>query len=252
MLHSRIIPCLLLRYNGLFKTIRYKDARYIGDPINAVRILNDKEVDELVFLDIGLSGSAAGPNFELLEDIASEAFMPFAYGGGVKNIDQIKHLYSLGIEKVIINSAAIDDPKFVYEAASLAGSSGVVVSIDVKKNWLGKYLVYKDNGKNNTKLDPVEHAIHMESLGAGEIILSSIDLDGTMEGYDLELTKKVTDAVNIPVTVMGGAGKLADFREVIESGAAAAAAGSMFVFHGKHKAVLITYPEYKVLEELFL
>ena len=251
MLHARVIPCLLLRNGGLVKTVKFDNPRYIGDPINAVRILNEKEVDELVFLDISSSTAQSGPNFALLSDIASEAFMPFGYGGGVTTLAHVKSLYALGVEKVIINTAAVDNPSLVSEAASLAGSSGVVASIDVRRSWLGKYAVWTRSGRHDTKRDPVSHAREMERLGAGEIMLNAIDRDGTLEGYDLELIRRVSDAVSVPVVAAGGAGRLSHFREAVDAGAAAVAAGSMFVFHGKHRAVLITYPEYAELERLF-
>lgn len=251
MLHTRVIPCVLLRNGGLVKTIKFKDPRYIGDPINAVRIFNDKEVDEIVFLDIGATASGLGPNFDLLADIASEAFMPFGYGGGITNIEQVKRLYTLGVEKVIINSAAATRPGLVLDAATLAGSSGVVVSVDVRRSWLGNYSVCVASGQKDVKRDPVEYAQEMVRQGAGEILLNSIDRDGTMEGYDLELIRRVSAAVSVPVVAAGGAGGLHHLREAVDAGASAVAAGSMFVFHGKHRAVLITYPEYEELEELF-
>jgi cyclase len=251
MLHARVIPCLLMRNAGLVKTVRFKNARYIGDPINAVRIFNDKEVDELVFLDIGCAKEGGGPDFALLADIASEAFMPFAYGGGITSIDHVKRLYALGVEKVILNSACPDQPQLVSNAAALAGSSGVVVSIDVRRNWMGKYSVCVDSGTRDLQREPAAYAREMEGLGAGEILLNAIDRDGTMDGYDLELVRRVSEAVSIPVVAAGGAGALSHFRQAVDAGASALAAGSMFVFHGKHNAVLITYPEYDELERLF-
>jgi cyclase len=251
MLHARVIPCLLMRNAGLVKTVRFKDARYIGDPINAVRIFNDKEVDELVFLDIGSAGARRAPDFDLLADIASEAFMPFAYGGGIASIEHVKRLYGLGVEKVVLNTAAADQPQLVSQAAAQAGSSGVVVSIDVRRNWMGKYSVCVDAGARDLKRDPAAYAREMEQLGAGELLLNAIDRDGTMDGYDLELVRRVCEAVSIPVVAAGGAGALQHFRQAADAGASALAAGSMFVFHGKHNAVLITYPEYDELERLF-
>ena len=250
-MHARVIPCLLMRNGGLFKTVRFKNARYIGDPINAVRIFNEKEVDELVVLDIGSPGGRGVPDFELLADIASEAFMPFAYGGGITSIEHVKRLYALGVEKVVLNTSAADKPYLVSEVAALAGSSGVVVSIDVRRNWMGKYSVHVAGGTRDLKRDPAAYAHEMEQLGAGEILLNSIDRDGTMEGYDLELVGKVCKAVSIPVVAAGGAAGLPHFREAVGAGASGLAAGSMFVFHGKHKAVLITYPEYEELERVF-
>jgi imidazole glycerol-phosphate synthase subunit HisF len=236
---------------GLVKTVKFKDPKYVGDPINAVRILNDKEVDELVFLDIGATPSNAGPNFELLSDIATEAFMPFGYGGGITTVQQVKRLYALGVEKVILNTVTATNPGLVEEAASIAGSSGVVVSIDVRRNWLGKYSVFVRSGKDDLQRDPVTHARAMERAGAGEILINAIDRDGVMGGYDLELIRQVAEAVGVPVVAAGGAGELRHFREAVDQGAAGVAAGSMFVFHGKHRAVLITYPTYQQLEQLF-
>lgn len=251
MLTTRVIPCLLLCGGGLVKTVKFGKQRYIGDPINAVRVLNDKEVDELMFLDIDATRSGAGPNFELLADIASEAFMPFGYGGGITNLSQVKHLFRLGIEKVVINTAAVRTPSLVTEIASFAGSSSVVVSMDVRRNFLGKYSVCIDNGREALRSDPITHALDMEKHGAGEILVNSIDRDGTYAGYDLELIQRVSAAVSVPVISSGGASCLQDFRDAVRSGASAVAAGSLFVFHGKHRAVLITYPDYGTLLQLF-
>lgn len=249
MLKTRVIPCLLLKNQGLVKTVKFRDPKYVGDPINAVKIFNEKEVDELVFLDITATTENRKPNFRLIADIASEAFMPFGYGGGVRDINDAKELFNLGVEKVIINSHAVDRPLFIKEASNLFGSQSIVVSIDVKKNILGKYEVHMHGGKKNTKLYPVTFAQEMEGMGAGELLINSIDRDGTQSGYDIELIKKITAAVAIPVIVSGGAGKIEDFAKAVkEGGASAVAAGSMFVFHGKHRAVLITYPSMEELE----
>lgn len=251
MLRTRVIPCLLLRNGGLVKTVKFANPTYIGDPINAVRIFNDKEVDELVFLDIGATPAKQGPNFDLLADIASEAFMPFGYGGGITTIEQVKRLFALGVEKVIINSAVWSNPQLITQAAQLAGSSSIVASIDVRKNWLGKYSVLVAGGRSDIIRDPVDHARHMEELGAGEILLNATYRDGTREGYDLELIRRVAAAVSIPVVAVGGAGQLTHLRDAVANGAAAVGAGSLFVFHGKHRAVLITYPQYSELQALF-
>ena len=251
MLQTRVIPCLLLRNGGLVKTVRFKDPKYVGDPINAVRIFNDKEVDELVFLDIGATPSGKGPNFDLLADIASEAFMPFAYGGGVTTADQVKQLFALGVEKVVLNTAVATNPELVAASASLAGSSSVVVSVDVRRGLLGTYSVHVRGGQVDLRRDPVVYAREIEQLGAGEILLNSIDRDGTQSGYDLELVERVAQAVSIPVVAAGGAGSLQHFRAAVDAGASAVAAGSFFVFHGKHRAVLITYPGYHELQALF-
>ena len=251
MLRTRVIPCLLMLNGGLVKTVKFKDPKYVGDPINAVRILNDKEVDELIFLDIGATTSNAGPNFDLLADIASEAFMPFGYGGGITTVAQVKRLYALGVEKVVLNSVTAVNPGLVEEAASIAGSSSVVASMDVRRSWLGKYSVWVRAGREDLKRDAVTHACEMQRAGAGEILINSIDRDGVMGGYDLDLIRQVAAAVTVPVVAAGGAGELRHFREAVEQGAAGVAAGSMFVFHGKHRAVLITYPTYEQLEDLF-
>ncbi|MGB7741063.1 MAG: AglZ/HisF2 family acetamidino modification protein [Steroidobacteraceae bacterium] len=251
MLSTRVIPCLLLRDGGLVKTVEFGSPRYVGDPINAVRIFNDKEVDELVFLDIAATTSGNEPNFELLADIASEAFMPFAYGGGITTTDHARRLFALGVEKVVINTAAVRTPGLVGSVAEMAGSSSVVVSIDVRRNWRGQYSVWAMGGREDCKRDPVAWAQEAERLGAGEVLLNSINRDGTQTGYDLDLIRRVSEAVSIPVVASGGAGRLDHFREAVNHGASAVAAGSFFVFHGKHKAVLITYPERRELEELF-
>jgi imidazole glycerol-phosphate synthase subunit HisF len=231
--------------------VKFKQPKYVGDPINAVHIFNDKEVDELAFLDIGATHSGAEPDFDLLADIASQAFMPFSYGGCITTVDHVKRLYALGVEKVILNTVTATNPRLVEQAAAVAGNSGVVVSIDVRRSWSGKYSVYVRGGKQDLKRDPVTHAREMERSGAGEILLTSIDRDGLMSGYDLELIGQVTQAVSVPVIAAGGAGELQHFREAVDNGAAAVAAGSMFVFIGKHRAVLITYPNYQQLEQLF-
>lgn len=244
---------MLLKNRGLVKTIKFKDPKYIGDPLNALKIFNEKEVDELIFLSIDSTLNDTEPPFDLIEDIAKECFMPFCYGGGIKSINQIKRILQLGVEKVAINSAAYTDPEFIREACSVFGSSTIVVSIDVKKNIFGRYQVYVKGGKENTKLDPLDYALRMEQLGVGELFVNSIDRDGTYSGYDLTLINKISSAVGVPVIACGGAGTLKDFVDAsVYSGASAVAAGSLFVFHGKHKAVLITYPRYEELKELGL
>jgi cyclase len=252
VLRTRVIPCLLLRNGGLVKTVKFADAKYVGDPINAVRIFNEKEVDELVFLDISATPAGRGPNLELVRDIATESFMPFGYGGGVRTIEQVASLVALGVEKVVLNTVATEQPGFVREASRLVGSSSVVVSIDVRRSLFGKYEVVTCSGTRRTGLDPVEWARRVEDLGAGEIFLTAVDRDGTQKGYDVPLLRQVTDAVSIPVIASGGAGSLEDFRAAVcEGRASAVAAGSLFVFHGRHRAVLITYPEYANLQQVF-
>lgn len=250
MIRPRVIPALLLKGQGLAKTVKFKDPKYLGDPINIVRIFNDKEVDELVLLDITATPEHRGPQFDLLKNIASEAFIPLAYGGGIRNMDDVRKLLSIGIEKLIMNTSAVETPSLIREVADHAGSQAVVASIDVKKNFLGKYEVFTRCGQKKTGLDPVKHAIEMEKMGAGEIIINSIDRDGTMQGYDVELVRKVADSVQVPVVACGGAGNLSHISEVIKQGhASAAAAGSMFVFQGPLRGVLISYPSPKELKE---
>jgi cyclase len=252
MIATRVIPTLLLRNRGLVKTVRFGNPRYVGDPINAVRIFNDKEVDELAFLDITATVEGREPPYEALQDIASECFMPFCYGGGVTVLDQIRRLLKLGVEKVALNSEAVRNPEFIRTAADQVGSQSIVVSIDVKRNLFGQYRVQTHSGKKGTGLDPVRWAARAEELGAGEILLNSIDRDGTMQGYDLDLVARVSSAVNIPVIACGGAGDVNDLAAAVkQGGASAAAAGSMFVFEGKHRAVLISYPPQAQLRQLF-
>jgi cyclase len=252
MLYHRAIPCLLLSNGGLVKTRKFKNGVYVGDPINAIRIFNEKEVDELVLLDIRASLEKRPPNYALLTEIASECFMPLAYGGGITSIDQIRTLLRLGIEKVVLNTALNRDPNFVKEAVAAFGSQAIVASIDVRRKLFSRREVMTLAGTEATGLDPVEAALKAEELGVGEILLTSIDAEGSMEGYDIDLLAKVSQSVNVPVIASGGAGKLEDFRSAVKVGhASAVSAGSMFVFYGPHRAVLITYPEYRELCALF-
>ncbi len=251
MIRPRVIPALLLQGQGLVKTVKFKNPTYLGDPINIVRIFNDKEVDELVFLDITATNENRPPSFEMLANITSECFMPLGYGGGIRNMEDVQELLGIGIEKVILNTSAVENPALVRSVADYAGSSSVVISMDVKKILLGKYETYIRSGKKNTGLDPVKHAVEMEKQGAGELFINSIDRDGTMQGYDLDLIKRVTDAVSIPVVACGGAGKLQDLADAINiGGASAAAAGSLFVFQGPLRGVLISYPSQNDLKRI--
>lgn len=248
----RVIPILLYRNGGLVKSMNFKNYRYIGDPINTVKIFNEKEVDELFLLDIGATEKNRKPDLGLIENIASECFMPLGYGGGVSNLSDIKEIFKLGVEKVSINSAAVSDPDLIKRAADLFGSQSIVVSLDVKKGVFGKYEIYTHGGRRGTGFAPVGFALKMEEMGAGEILLNSIDRDGTMKGYDIELLRKVAAAVHIPVIACGGAGRVQDLGEAIKKGGTSAvAAGSMFVYHGKHRAVLINYPTPQELERCF-
>ncbi|HNX06119.1 MAG TPA: AglZ/HisF2 family acetamidino modification protein [Bacteroidales bacterium] len=251
MLKIRVIPCLLLKNEGLVKSVKFKNPTYVGDPINAVKIFNDKEVDELLFIDIEATKKGREPNYDLISRISGEAFMPFGYGGGITRVEQVQKLTRLGVEKVAINAFARKNPDFITQAAEVAGSSSVVAAIDVKKDLLGRYRVYDYTQQKTTSEDPVEFAQLMENKGAGEIFLNSVDRDGTFSGYDTELIKKVAQALTVPVVASGGAGSIMHFADAVKSGASAVAAGSFFIFYGPHRAVLITYPEKQVLKEIF-
>lgn len=250
MLETRVIPCLLLRDAGLVKTVQFRNPRYVGDPVNTIKIFNEKEVAELMVLDISATTGGRGPQIDYLADLASECFMPMAYGGGITDTDTATRILSLGIEKVVLNAAAVQRPAVVSEIAAAAGSSSVVVSIDVKRSLFGKYEVVTHGATRKTGLDPVAHARRMEDMGAGELLVTAVDRDGTMQGYDLELTSRVSHAVSIPVVACGGAGSVADLGKAVQHGASATAAGSLFVFQGKHRAVLITYPTIRALQEV--
>jgi len=246
----RVIPILLLHNRGLVKTVNFKTSTYIGDPINAVRIFNEKEVDELVLCDISASKKNIEPDYLLIKRIVSECFMPVAYGGGINELDQIKRIIDLGVEKIVINTAATNY-KLLEKAAAIYGAQSIVVCIDVKKNLFSGYKAYGVSGTNCISNNPVELARTVVNSGAGEIIIQSIDKEGSMKGYDLKITKLISEFVNVPVVASGGAGSLMDIREVLlGGGASSAAAGSLFVFMGKHKAVLINYPGYEALEKI--
>lgn len=249
---KRIIPCLLLKNNGLVKTVKFRESTYIGDPINTIKIFNEKEVDEIIFLDIDATKTKKEPPYELIRNISSECFMPFSYGGGIHSVQQIEKIINSGAEKIVINSNAFLEKNFVKQAVDQFGSSTIVVSIDVKKELFRGNTVYIKGGTQSTGKNPVDYAREIEDEGAGEILINSIDRDGIMEGYDIELIKSITQSVKIPVIACGGAGKLDDFRSAVkDGGASAAAAGSFFVFQGKRRAVLITYPSYSEISNLF-
>jgi imidazole glycerol-phosphate synthase subunit HisF len=250
MRRVRVIPVLLLKGDGLVKSVRFKDHKYVGDPFNAVRIFNEKEVDELAILDITATKEKREPDLKKIKNIASEAFMPVSYGGGITHFNQAKEILFNGIEKVIINKAAFTHPDLITQIAERFGSQSLVVSIDVKKNIWGKYKVFSDNGTVNTNYDPVEWAKVCQERGAGEILLNFIDRDGTYKGYDITILKQITKNITIPVIACGGAGSIDDFREAIKEGeASAVAAGSMFVFQRPHNAVLISYPSTQLLKD---
>ena len=239
----RIIPSLLLQEGGLVKTQKFDTPRYLGDPVNAVKIFNNKGVDELCILDISAPRTGGEPDYDLLHDIATEAFMPLSYGGGVHSLEQIQRLFAIGYEKVILNTALVETPDLIREAVAYAGSQSIVASIDVKTDVLGRSFCYIRGGREKTAFSPVRLARRAQELGTGEILLGSINRDGQMKGYDLSLVRSVADAVSIPVIASGGCGSMEDLQAVLEEGHAhAAAAGSFFVYYGRNRAILITAP----------
>jgi len=239
---NRLIPVLTIAGDKLVKTVRFKKPNYIGDPINAVKIFNDKKVDEVVLLDITATKENREPNYAKIEEICSEAFMPFAYGGGIQNIDQIQKLFQLGIEKVVLNSVLAENLNLVKEAVAIFGSQSIIASIDVNKTLLGKYVAYTHGTKKKVKVPVNEYVQSVVTAGVGEVFLNSIDRDGTFQGYDLSLIKQFSEEVDVPLVACGGAGEIADFKQGIASGASAVAAGSFFVYRGKSKGILINYP----------
>lgn len=244
MLRPRITPCLLVKDHGLVKTRQFKEPKYVGDPINAVRIFNEKEVDEIMVVDIDASVQQREPDYTLIKNLAAECRMPLCYGGGVKSVNQVERIIALGVEKVAISSAALEDPQLINSSAKVVGNQSVVVVLDVMRDpKTGKWEIFTHNATRATKRDPVDTAKQMEQLGAGEIILNSINRDGMMNGYDLELVHSVRKSVGVPMTVLGGAGSLKDIQALFASfGILGAAAGSLFVFKGVYRAVLINYP----------
>jgi len=252
MLRPRITPCLLVHEGGLVKTIGFKDPKYVGDPINAVKIFNEKEADELIVLDIDATVNKVEPDFKLIARLAAECRMPLCYGGGVRTVQQAKKIIGLGVEKVALSAAVLEDPTLITRIAEEIGSQSVVVVLDVKKRLLGKeYDVWTHNGRKNTKKSVLDVALDAQARGAGEIVVNSIENDGQMKGYDLALAKRVRETVRIPMTFLGGAGSLADLGKLIEAcGVVGAAAGSLFVFKGAYRAVLISYPGPAQKEEL--
>ena len=246
----RIIPVLLMDDRDLLKTVNFKDRTYLGDPVNAVKIFNRKGIDELAILDIGATRNHREPDFEILKDIASEAFMPLACGGGITSVEQVHELLAIGYEKVIINTGLVRNPSLIQKSAELFGSQSIVASIDAKLV-NGQYKCYISDGTELVDQSPVEMAIEAERLGAGEIIINSIDRDGMMQGYDTELVRRVVDSVKVPVIALGGAGGIKDLKTVLDEGHAhAAAGGSMFVYYGRLKAVLITAPNEDELRQV--
>ena len=249
---KRVIPCLLLDKGGLYKTVKFKKPVYVGDPINAVKIFNEKEVDELIFLDITASAEKRKPDFKKIAEVASETFMPFTYGGGISEFNDAKELFRLGVEKVSLNTAAALNSSLITQIAEHYGNQAVVASVDVKKSFFGKYEVVINRASKSIKTPLVEYCQQLEKAGAGEIMLTSVDREGTWEGYDINLLKEVTFAVNIPVIAQGGAGNVDHLAQAVKQGGASAlAVGSMMVFQKKGMGVLINFPERKVLDKIF-
>ena len=245
MLRPRIIPCLLYHKNGLYKTLNFGAGKYIGDPYNAVRIFNEKLVDELIFIDIDATAAGNAPNYELIRNLAKECRMPLCYSGGVKTVDQVEDIIGLGVEKVAISSAAVDRPDLIRESALRVGSQSVVVAIDVRSRESSGAVIYEvftHNGTKSTGLGAIEFAKIAQDMGAGEILVNSIDRDGTMQGYDIELVDSIKSVLSVPMTVLGGAGSITDIKMLIKRhGLIGAGAGSLFVFKGRFKAVLLQY-----------
>ncbi|GGF94545.1 MULTISPECIES: AglZ/HisF2 family acetamidino modification protein [Cysteiniphilum] len=243
MLFPRIIPCLLVHNNGLVKTVKFKSGKYVGDPINAVKIFNEKEADELMVLDIDATVKGKEPNYGMIENLAAECRMPLCYGGGIVNAEQAARIFSLGVEKIAMSSAIITNPNLVDDISNKVGAQSVVAVLDVKKNLFGKYSIYTHNGTKKIDIDLFDMLERLESSGVGEIVINSIDHDGVMKGYDFALAKKIKASIKVPLTILGGAGTLEDIKQLVdENGIIGACAGSLFVFKGKYKAVLINYP----------
>ena len=250
MLKHRVVPCLLLKNEGLVKTKRFKDPVYVGDPINAVRIFNDKEVDELIILDISASKENKPPNYTLIEEVATECFIPLCYGGGISSIEQAQKLFTIGIEKICLQSSVLTDLSLITNISKKFGSQSVVVAVDVKETWLGKKKLYSSKLGKTLNVSLLEYIKSVVEAGAGEVLINFVDREGVMQGLDLALIEQIRAELSIPLIFMGGVGSLNHIKEAVVAGASAVAAGSFFVFQGPHRAVLITYPKYRELEML--
>lgn len=251
MINARIIPCLLISDRGLVKTCAFKNPKYVGDPINAVKIFNEKEVDELILLDIDASRQQQAPNYELIADIASEAFMPIAYGGGVKTLEQAQKIINLGVEKIILNSAALEHINIVKELSDCLGASSTLVAIDIKKNWLGKYKVFNPKTRSLNKRSLKEYIAQLVAAGAGEIMINDVDREGNFKGLNINLIKDIAPTTEVPLIISGGAGSMEHLVDAVQQGVGAIAVGSMFVYMGKHRAVMINYPSPNQLKKIF-
>lgn len=251
MLKHRLIPSLLLKNGGLVKTTKFANPKYVGDPINAIRVFNTKEVDELMVVDIEASRLNKEPNYSLIEQFAGECFMPLSYGGGIRTLEQASRIFKLGVEKVSIQTAAIEDLNLVRKLSDRFGSQSVVVSVDVKRDWLQRPHLYNSSTGKNNSLNWLSFTKQAVEAGAGEILLNAVDKDGTLSGPDLNLIQLASKEISAPLIAIGGISSLQDIKSAVDAGASAVAAGAFFVFHGPHKAVLITYPQYQELESLF-
>ena len=251
MLKHRLIPSLLLKNGGLVKTTKFANPKYVGDPINAIRVFNTKEVDELMVVDIEASRLNKEPNYSLIEQFAGECFMPLSYGGGIRTVEQASRIFKLGVEKVSIQTAAMEDLDLVRKLSDRFGSQSVVVSVDVKRDWLQRPHLYNSSTGKNNSLNWLSFTKQAVEAGAGEILLNAVDKDGTLSGPDLNLIQLASKEISAPLIAIGGISSLQDIKSAVEAGASAVAAGAFFVFHGPHKAVLITYPQYQELESLF-
>lgn len=251
MLKHRVIPALLLRNGGLVKTRRFKDPKYVGDPINAIRIFNEKEVDELLVLDITAGKEKREPDYSLIEQFAGECLMPLAYGGGVRTARQAQHIFASGVEKICIQTAALENLQLVRELADRFGSQSIMVSLDIKRNWLGSAQVFASAKGKTISVNWLQLLSGLVNAGAGEVLLNAVDKDGTLAGPDLDLIRQASERVDVPLIAVGGVSSLADIKSAVEAGASAVAAGAFFVYHGPHRAVLITYPRYHELQQLF-
>lgn len=251
MIKHRVIPALLLKNGGLVKTLNFKRPTYIGDPINAIRIFNDKEVDELMVLDIGASRDGVLPNYSLIEQFAGECFMPLTYGGGIRSIEQAKNIFSLGVEKICLQTAALEDSRLIYDLVNCFGSQSIMISLDIKRNWFGKPYAYCASQDKELSMPWIDLLQSLVAAGCGEILLNAVDKDGTLSGPDLDLIKRASECINVPLIALGGIASLKDIKSAVKAGASAVSAGAFFVFHGPHRAVLITYPSYQDLEALF-
>jgi cyclase len=251
MLKHRLIPSLLLKNGGLVKTTKFANPKYVGDPINAIRVFNTKEVDELMVVDIDASKLNQEPNYELIEQFAGECFMPLTYGGGIRSVEQASRIFKLGVEKISVQTAALEDLSLVRKLSDRFGSSSVVVSVDVKKDWLQRPHLYQSSTGKSSSLNWLNFTKQAVESGAGEILLNSVDKDGTLQGPDLNLIQLASKEISAPLIAIGGISSLQDIKDAVDAGASAVAAGSFFVFHGPHRAVLITYPQYKELLALF-